>query len=73
MKTEREIYNFTNTLQLENYVKELRIAYVKSYLGDKTDLRDLAEEDFISVYTMLQIKDNEKLKEKLNKILSQEH
>ena len=73
MKTEREIYNFTNTLQLENYVKELRIAYAKSYLGDKTDLRDLAEEDFISVYTMLQIKDNEELKERFNKILYQEH
>ena len=64
MKTEREIYNFINTLQLENYVKELRIAHAKSYLGDKIDLRNLSEEDFIAIYTLLQIKDNEKLKKK---------
>lgn len=64
MKTEREIYNFVNTLQLENYVKELRIAYAKSYLSDKIDLRNLTEEDFIAIYTLLQIKDNEKLKKK---------
>lgn len=68
MKTEREIYNFINTLQLENYVKELRIAHVKSYLSDKFDLRNLAEEDFIAIYTLLQIKDNEKLKKRLDEI-----
>lgn len=49
MKTEREIYNFVNTLQLENYVKELRIAHAKSYLSDKIDLRNLTEEDFIAI------------------------
>ena len=70
MKTEREIYNFVNTLQLENYVKELRIAHVKSYLSDKIDLRNLTEEDFIAIYTLLQIKDNEKLKKRLDEIRS---
>ncbi len=70
MKTEREIYNFVNTLQLENYVKELRIAYAKSYLSDKIDLRNLTEEDFIAIYTLLQIKDNEKLKKRLDEIRS---
>lgn len=64
MKTEREIYNFINTLQLENYVKELRIAHAKSYLGNEIDLRNLTEEDFIAIYTLLQIKDNKKLKKK---------
>ena len=64
MVTEREIYNFINTLQLENYVKELRIAHAKMYLSDKIDLRNLTEEDFIAIYTLLQIKDNEKLKKK---------
>lgn len=70
MKTEREIYNFVNTLQLENYVKELRIAHAKSYLNDKIDLRNLTEEDFIAIYTLLQIKDNEKLKKRLDEIRS---
>lgn len=70
MKTEREIYNFINTLQLENYVKELRIAHAKSYLSDKIDLHNLAEEDFIAIYTLLQIKDNEKLKKRLDEIRS---
>lgn len=64
MVTEREIYNFVNTLQLENYVKELRIAHAKSYLGNEIDLRNLTEEDFIAIYTLLQIKDNKKLKKK---------
>ena len=68
MKTEREIYNFINTLQLENYVKELRIAHAKSYLSDKIDLRNLTEEDLIAIYTLLQIKDNEKLKKRLDEI-----
>lgn len=70
MKTEREIYNFINTLQLENYVKELRIAHAKSCLSDKIDLRNLSEEDFIAIYTLLQIKDNEKLKKRLDEIHS---
>lgn len=70
MKTEREIYNFINTLQLENYVKELRIAYAKSYLSDKIDLRNLTEEDFIAIYTLLQIKESEKLKKRLDEIRS---
>lgn len=70
MKTEKEIYNFVNTLQLENYVKELRIAHAKSYLGDKINLRNLSEEDFIAIYTLLQIKDNEKLKKRLDEIRS---
>ena len=70
MKTEREIDNFINTLQLENYVKELRIAHAKSYLSDKIDLRNLTEEDFIAIYTLLQIKDNEKLKKRLDEIRS---
>ena len=64
MVTERKIYNFVNTLQLENYVKELRIAHAKTYLSDKIDSRNLAEEDFIAIYTLLQIKDNKKLKKK---------
>lgn len=70
MKTEREIYNFINTLQLENYIKELRIAHAKSYLSDKIDSRNLTEEDFIAIYTLLQIKDNEKLKKRLDEIRS---
>ena len=70
MKAEKEIYNFINTLQLENYVKELRIAHAKSYLSDTIDLRNLAEEDFIAIYTLLQIKDNEKLKKRLDEIRS---
>lgn len=70
MKTEREIYNFINTLELEKYVKELRIAHAKSYLVDKTDLRSLTEEDFLDIYKVLQAKDIEKLKKRLNEIRS---
>lgn len=70
MNAEREIYNFINTLQLENYVKELRIAHAKSYLRDKIDLRNLTEEDFLAIYTLLQTKDNEKLKKRLDEIRS---
>ena len=70
MNAKREIYNFINTLQLENYVKELRIAHVKSYLVDKIDLRNLTEEDFIAIYTLLQVKDNEQLKKRLDEIRS---
>lgn len=70
MNTEREIYNFINTLQLENYVKELRIAHAKSYLNDKIDLRNLAEENFTDIYTVLLVKDNEKLEKRLDEIRS---
>ena len=70
MNTEREIYSFINTLQLENYVKELRIEHAKSYLRDKIDLRNLTEEDFIAIYTLLQTKDNEILKKRLDEIRS---
>ena len=70
MNAEREIYSFINTLQLENYVKELRIEHAKSYLRDKIDLRNLTEEDFIAIYTLLQTKDNEILKKRLDEIRS---
>ena len=70
MNAKREIYNFINTLQLENYVKELRIAHVKSYLIDKIDFRNLTEEDFIAIYTLLQVKDNEQLKKRFDEICS---
>lgn len=68
MNNERKIYIFKNTLQLENYIKELRIAHVKSYLSDKIDLRDLAEEDLMAVYTLLQTKDDKNLKKRLDEI-----
>lgn len=68
MSNEREIYNFMNTLQLENYVRELRIAHAKAYLSGKIDLRNVSEEDCLAIYALLQAKDNDYLKNKLEEI-----
>lgn len=70
---EKEIYYFTNTLQLENYVKELRIAHAKYYLSDKIDLRNLSESDLLSIYTLLEIKDKEMLEKRLDEIKSMQY
>ena len=64
----REIYNFTSTLELENYINELRMAHARSYLADKIDLRQVTKDDLIAIYACLEIKDKEKFKKRLDEI-----
>lgn len=63
-----QVYNFINTLQLENYVNQLRINHAKNYLANKVNLRNLSDKDFLAIYTMLSFKDKEKKKKELEEI-----
>lgn len=64
----REIYSFSSTLELENYVTQLRLAYVRNELCNKVDLRQVTDEDLMAIYTCYEIKEKEKMKKRLDEL-----
>lgn len=64
----REIYTFVSTLELENYVNQLRLEYVRNKLCDKIDLRQVTDEDLMAIYTYYETKEKAKMKEMLDNL-----
>ena len=64
----REIYTFVSTLELENYVTQLRLEYVRNKLCDKVDLRQVTDEDLMAIYACYETKEKAKMKETLDNL-----
>lgn len=64
----REIYTFVSTLELENYVTQLRLEYARNKLCDKIDLRQVTDEDLMAIYVCYETKEKAKMKEMLDNL-----